>query len=655
MALLVVSGMASPSRQLVQASSTSDGRPAFGPAIPGTGFKNPPPLPIISGIFEFLKFVGLSNEGLGVVDVPFHGGWVLVEWRSFLSVAEWVEVEFERICEEIESEERTKGQIDLNLGPDFGLSDEEPPVEVPGVVPTVVVESDEEEVLLEEVVSKLKRLTEQAAGTGRAVPEEDREILLEEVVRADEAVPDVEETGELPDPMAVDPTVRTGGQFEEVRGEVDPDLGPGGDDLREEDFPEDVFEKVGDLSPVQSCGPAVQAHEQAVQSPLDSVPRKKRMKTLAGRTDLPWVRKLQALRAQSSAAPPAQPTRKSFRLAAQETRGKRARQGSPSIEEIPSSSEGSPIRDLDHEVEHPAPPVRATEQTDSDSSPESTPRPAPKRKAVAPSGSATPSSAGPFSKRPRTELTLSEKLDKFQRRGIVRGKIVRASYFRDQGLEVFLDKLQSQGGFELFANTELGCSPADVVEFYANVALHGDVLSSTVNGVLIEVDAQALGVILGIPATGFDFYVREDKSLLGRDKLLELSRHLSQQPGLRSPIAVKKSDMQPIHQLLFWFVIKNVIPRAQGRNQADAMDQALIDLMDRGEQINLPAFMINHIMRIATTTRAHDLGYGFLLTRVFEHFGVDLRKKADAGAVDEIGGITISSCGFELITEGGRR
>ena len=63
---------------------------------------------------------------------------------------------------------------------------------------------------------------------------------------------------------------------------------------------------------------------------------------------------------------------------------------------------------------------------------------------------------------------------------------------------------------------------------------------------------------------------------------------------------MKKRDMQPLHQLLFWFVIKNLIPRAQGRNQADAMDQCLIDLMDRGEQINLPAFMINHIMRIAT-------------------------------------------------------
>jgi len=112
-------------------------------------------------------------------------------------------------------------------------------------------------------------------------------------------------------------------------------------------------------------------------------------------------------------------------------------------------------------------------------------------------------------------LTPSDKLDKFQRRGIIRGKIIRASHFHDQGLEVFLDKVQTQGWFELFANTELRCSPADVVEFYANVALHGEVLSNTVNGVLIEVDAQALRVILGVPATGFDLYVRECSNTLG--------------------------------------------------------------------------------------------------------------------------------------------
>jgi len=201
-------------------------------------------------------------------------------------------------------------------------------------------------------------------------------------------------------------------------------------------------------------------------------------------------------------------------------------------------------------------------------------------------------------------------------------------------------------------NTQLGCSQPDVAEFYANVSVSKGVQLSTVNGVLIDVDARALGVILEVPATGLDLCVREDKSLPGKAKLLELAQHLSQQPGLKSPQAVKKGDMQLLHQLIFWFLIKNIIPRARGRNQADAMDQCLIDLLDRGEQINLPTIMINHIARIATTPRAQDLGYGFLLTRVFEHFGVELTKKVDAQMIDEIGSNTIMCCGFALIKAG---
>ena len=92
------------------------------------------------------------------------------------------------------------------------------------------------------------------------------------------------------------------------------------------------------------------------------------------------------------------------------------------------------------------------------------------------------------------------------------------------------------------------------------------------NGVLIDVDARVLGVILGVPATGFDLYVREEKSLLGKARSLELAQRLSQQPRLKHPQAVKKGDMQPLHQLIFLFIIKNIIPKGQGRNQADAID-----------------------------------------------------------------------------------
>jgi len=144
---------------------------------------------------------------------------------------------------------------------------------------------------------------------------------------------------------------------------------------------------------------------------------------------------------------------------------------------------------------------------------------------------------------------------------------------------------------------------------------------------------------------GFDIYVLEDKSLLGKARLLELAQRLSQQPGLKHPPPVKKGDMAPLYQLLFWFIIKNIIPRSQGRNQADVM------LMDRGEQINLPAIMIRHIARIANTTREHDLGYGFLLTRVFEHFGVELQKRVEAQVIDEIGSSTLMGCGLNLVQD----
>jgi len=230
-------------------------------------FENPPPLPIFTGIFRFLNFVGLSSVGLGVVNVPFHRGWVLIEWRPFLSVAGWIEVEFDRICEEIETEEKHMGQINLNLGLDFALSDEEPPVKVPGVVPTVTVADKEEEVLLEVGVSRKETKSKQAEGTGRTVPEEAKKRKAGTVVGTGEPVPKTEKSGESPDPMEVDPAVRTGGNVVGIEEReavgADPDLRSGMSDLREEDFPEDVFEKVGDLSPEPSQGPPVQGQEQA--------------------------------------------------------------------------------------------------------------------------------------------------------------------------------------------------------------------------------------------------------------------------------------------------------------------------------------------------------------------------------------------------------
>jgi len=75
---------------------------------------------------------------------------------------------------------------------------------------------------------------------------------------------------------------------------------------------------------------------------------------------------------------------------------------------------------------------------------------------------------------------------------------------------VFLDKLRAQGWLELFTNTQLGCSVSNLAEFYANCSVTQGVVTSEVNGKRMRFDVKKLGEILGVPATGFDIYVRED-------------------------------------------------------------------------------------------------------------------------------------------------
>ena len=156
---------------------------------------------------------------------------------------------------------------------------------------------------------------------------------------------------------------------------------------------------------------------------------------------------------------------------------------------------------------------------------------------------------------------MSDKHAQLLKRNVVRGEVVFVSFFEEQGLGVFLTKLRAQGWLELFANTQLGCSVPELADFYANCGVTEGVVTSFVNGQGIRVDAPKLGKILGVPSRGFAVYVREDKAALEPARLLEVSKRLSQKQGLRTPCSVKKGDLIPPHQLLFMFVIKNVIPR----------------------------------------------------------------------------------------------
>ena len=109
---------------------------------------------------------------------------------------------------------------------------------------------------------------------------------------------------------------------------------------------------------------------------------------------------------------------------------------------------------------------------------------------------------------------------------------------------------------ELFTDPKRGCSVLDLAEFYANYVVTNGAVTSIVNGHEVRFDAKKLGELLEVSSEGFDVYLREDKSILGEERLLALI----QKPHLTVSRSVRKGEMMPLHRLLFWFVITNVVP-----------------------------------------------------------------------------------------------
>jgi len=112
-------------------------------------------------------------------------------------------------------------------------------------------------------------------------------------------------------------------------------------------------------------------------------------------------------------------------------------------------------------------------------------------------------------KRMRKNMSFAEKYEHFLQKSAVRDKVVKVSYFQEQGLGLFLEKLVAQGWLDLFTNTKKGCFDLDLVEFYANCVVTNGVVTSTVNGHKLRFNAKELGKILGMPSEGFDVYVCE--------------------------------------------------------------------------------------------------------------------------------------------------
>jgi len=92
---------------------------------------------------------------------------------------------------------------------------------------------------------------------------------------------------------------------------------------------------------------------------------------------------------------------------------------------------------------------------------------------------------------------------------------------------VFLDKLRAQGWLDAFTNTKRGCSVPKLAKFYADCEVTSGIVTGSIHGRELCFDAENLGAWLGVRSKGFDVYVRDDKTLLSNDQLLDLTRKLA--------------------------------------------------------------------------------------------------------------------------------
>jgi len=157
---------------------------------------------------------------------------------------------------------------------------------------------------VEVLVSGKEMKGDQAEGTGVVpVPEATESKREGQTVETGEPFLEADRSGEEPDLMEVDQAVRTGAApvrevmeektgaepvLEEAMEETGavPIRETGEGDLHFEDYPGDDIEKVGEFTP-EETSQTPPAPEQPTETPSSAEPRKKRIKTLVGRTDLP--------------------------------------------------------------------------------------------------------------------------------------------------------------------------------------------------------------------------------------------------------------------------------------------------------------------------------------------------------------------------------
>lgn len=242
-----------------------------------------------------------------------------------------------------------------------------------------------------------------------------------------------------------------------------------------------------------------------------------------------------------------------------------------------------------------------------------------------------------------TPTITQARQDSFAMRIIIPGKVI--SGVGDEAMTELMKLVKLQGWEKLMVRKEQPRKLAkkELVDFYVYGFGGPDHIRSSVRGLIIDLNPSKLGNLLEVPSYGWNEFAKgEWPELHGLAEPLEIVRRFAQDGTIQRPRSVQLKELSPLHKYLYTMVIRMLLPRNQRRTEASYMDLAVMELMIRGEQINLPGLMLRHIYRVVSNedpSAKQALGYGFWLGDVFERLGASISNWTYEQAKDRLGEI----------------
>lgn len=159
---------------------------------------------------------------------------------------------------------------------------------------------------------------------------------------------------------------------------------------------------------------------------------------------------------------------------------------------------------------------------------------------------------------------------------------------------------------------------SEVIEFYEHLMYIEDVdtILAIVKGVDFILDVASLGQILKVPVDGIS-------TVKDQNATIHFMRMIGKlEENLKSDRMFKK-QMKPRYHLLFELVNKVLLLHTEWRSLASIQDIYIMEALATFHPDNLPAIIIENILKIHSIKDGrHGLGFSYMLTRVFTHFGI---------------------------------